>query len=87
MEVLFGVQRQSPGGGLGAKPPAAERFFLFQRVIVALKRGGEATTSGRIRGRRPRSGPLPPFFKGEGLASCYFVRVCHDISIGSLAPL
>ena len=30
MEVLFGVQRQSPGEGLGAKPPAAERFFFFR---------------------------------------------------------
>ena len=28
-----------PGGGLGAKPPEAERFFDFLKVIVALKRG------------------------------------------------
>jgi hypothetical protein len=47
-EVQFGVQGQSPGGGLGAKPPEAERFFHFEKVIVTLRRGEAATISGRF---------------------------------------
>jgi len=43
-----GSMGQSPGGGLGAKPPEAERFFHFQKVIVALKRGEATTISGRF---------------------------------------
>ena len=46
-EFQFGVQGQSPGGGLGAKPPEAE-LFHFRKVIVALKRGEAANISGRF---------------------------------------
>ena len=60
-KVPFGVQGQSPGGGLGAKPPEAERFFLFQRVILALKRGAAAARPSHLQGR-PKRGlqPLAP---------------------------
>ena len=38
-KVPFGVQGQSPSGGLGALPKL-NVFFLFQRVILALTQGG-----------------------------------------------
>jgi len=59
-KVPFGVQGQSPGGGLGAKPPEAERFFLFQRVILALNRGGAATISGGFKGGGGRAAAARP---------------------------
>ena len=42
-----------PMWGLGAKPPEAERFFHFQKVIVALKLGMRPPSVEDFRGRPP----------------------------------
>ena len=56
--VQCGVQEQSPGGGLGAKPPEAERFFSFLEGDCCIKTGGGGHHQWKILGGVP---PPPKF--------------------------
>ena len=67
--IQFGVQGQSPGGGLGAKPPEAERFFHFQKVIVALKWGRRPPQWKILGGGGSGRGAVAPFKGATGGAA------------------
>jgi hypothetical protein len=71
MEVLFGVQRQSPGGGLGAKPPAAELFFSESDCGIKTGWGGDHQWKNKGGGGRAAV-PSLHFFKGGGAGLLLF---------------